>query len=39
MFISKMTEILLVDEIHGKREDGTVQIRVDGALTGKRQIP
>ena len=26
---------LIVDEIHGKREDGTVQIRVDGDLTGK----
>ena len=26
---------LLVDEIHGKKEDGTVQIRVDGDLTGK----
>ena len=24
-----------MDEIHGKREDGTVQIRVDGDLTGK----
>ena len=26
---------LLVDEIHGKKEDGTVQIRVDGDRTGK----
>ncbi len=26
---------LIVDEIHGKKEDGTVQIRVDGDLTGK----
>lgn len=24
-----------MDEIHGKKEDGTVQIRVDGDLTGK----
>ena len=26
---------LIVDEIHGKKEGGTVQIRVDGDLTGK----